>query len=194
MVSARKARLQHAAEPAASGARVALELKRDPGRFLSTVQIGITVIGVLASVLGGATLADTLAHVAGLRRRLAGTLTPRSISFVVVVIAISYLTLIFGELVPKRIALEPAGSHRAAPCRAFCAVASLASRPVEWLLSASSNLVLRLVPLRADEPPPVTEEEITIMLREARRSGISRRPRPRSCRWRCASATGRSAR
>src|SRR5580704_10559646 len=104
VVSARKARLQHAAELGRDGARVALELKRDPGRFLSTVQIGITVISVLASVFGGATLADTFTQYLENLPDPIGRYA-KSISFAVVVILIAYFTLILGELVPKRLAL-----------------------------------------------------------------------------------------
>jgi putative hemolysin len=169
VVSARKARLQHAADLGRQGARTALELKRDAGRFLSTVQIGITVIGVLASVFGGATLSDTLAQyleeAPGGISRYATTL-----SFIIVVIGISYFSLILGELVPKRVALNRP-ELIAARLSGFLQVMARIFAPAEWLLSQSSNLVLRLVPMRSGEPPPVTEEEITLMLREATAAG-----------------------
>ncbi|HUJ98881.1 MAG TPA: hemolysin family protein [Stellaceae bacterium] len=169
VVSARKARLQHAAELGRAGARLALELKRDPSRFLSTVQIGITVIGVLASVLSGATLADALAaKLQTFPGVLARYATP--ISFVAIVVIMSYFTLVLGELVPKRLALgrpEFFASRLSPLLRAMAALA----RPVERLLSLSSNVVLRLAPSPTGEPPPVTEEEITLMLREATAAG-----------------------
>jgi putative hemolysin len=169
VVSARKARLQHAAELGRAGARLALELKRDPGRFLSTVQIGITVIGVLASVLSGATLADALAaKLQAFPGPLARYAT--SISFVAIVVFISYFTLVLGELVPKRLALGRPEFIAASLSRLLQAMAAL-TRPIERLLSLSSNLVLRLVPSPTAEPPPVTEEEITLMLREATAAG-----------------------
>ncbi len=168
VISARPARLQHAATMGRRGAEAALELKRDPGRFLSTVQVGITLIGVLASVLGGATLADSVARELA---RVPGWQTyARSLGFVIVVLFISYLTLILGELVPKRIALgrpEAIASRLAGLLRALARIIA----PVEWLLSASSNLVLKLVPSRGAQPAPVTEEEITLMLREATAAG-----------------------
>jgi putative hemolysin len=169
VVSARKARLQHAANLGRDGARVALDLKRDPGRFLSTVQIGITVIGVLASVFGGATLAETLAHYL---ETLGGALGKyaTTISFIAVVIIISYFTLVLGELVPKRLALSRPEFIAARLSRLLQMLAKVA-RPVERLLSVSSNLVLRIGPTRPSEPPPVTEEEITLMLREATAAG-----------------------
>jgi putative hemolysin len=169
VVSARKARLQHAADLGRDGARLALELKRDPGRFLSTVQIGITVIGVLASVYGGATLADTLTQVLETLPDPVG-LYAKSISFAVVVILISYFTLILGELVPKRLALSRPEFFAARFSRLLQAISRLAT-PVERLLSATSNLVLRFLPLRSGESPPVTEEEITLMMREATAAG-----------------------
>jgi putative hemolysin len=169
VVSARKARLQHAANLGRDGARVALDLKRDPGRFLSTVQIGITVIGVLASVFGGATLADTLAQYLETRGGTLGHYAT-TISFAAVVIVISYLTLVLGELVPKRLALSRPEFIAARLSRLLQVMAKIA-RPVERLLSVSSNLVLRIGPTRPIEPPPVTEEEITLMLREATAAG-----------------------
>ena len=169
VVSARKARLQHAAELGRAGARLALELKHDPSRFLSTVQIGITVIGVLASAFGGATLADSLAEALSSLPGAAGAYA-KSISFAIVVIAISYFTLILGELVPKRIALSRP-ELMAARLSGFMRSLSRIVGPVEWLLSASSNLVLRLIPVKPAEPAPVTEEEIGLMLREATAAG-----------------------
>lgn len=165
VVSARRVRLQHAADLGRAGAKTALELKRDPGRFLSTVQIGITVIGVLASVFGGAAFADQIAAVLKPYSRYA-----EGWSFFLIVLVISYLMLIFGELVPKRVALRrpEAIARRLAPI--LSAMTRLVA-PIAWFLSASSNLVLHFVPVRAGEVAPVTEEEIAIMLREAQATG-----------------------
>ena len=168
VISARKARLQRAAELGRKGAQIALDLKRDPGRFLSTVQIGITVIGVLASVYGGAALAETLAQ--ALQNIPGWGPYAGTISFVAVVVIISYLTLILGELVPKRIALGRPEFIAARLAGLLRAMARLFA-PIEFVLSASSNLVLRLVPSRGTEPPPVTEEEIGLMMREATAAG-----------------------
>jgi len=169
VVSSRKARLQHAANTGRRGARLALELKRDPSRFLSTVQIGVTVISVLASAFGGATLADTLAQTLAIVPGFVGRYAT-TISFVTVVIVIAYVTLVLGELVPKRVALGRP-EFIAARLSRLLQVMSVAARPVERLLSASSNMVLHLVPGRSAEPAPVTEEEITLMLREATAAG-----------------------
>ena len=168
VISARPARLQHAADLGKTGARVGLELKREPGRFLSTVQIGITVIGVLASVLGGATLQERIEH--GIASLPGWEPYASSLSFALVVIGIAYFTVVLGELVPKRIALSRPESIAAALSRLLRFLSRLLG-PIEWLLSASSNLVLRLVPIRMNAPAPVTEEEIGLMLREATAAG-----------------------
>src|SRR5829696_8990374 len=124
LVSSRKARLGQRAEAGDRGARTALELADEPTRFLSTVQIGISLIGILAGAFGGATLADPLAGV------LASVpwLAPYSwaVAFVGVVAAITYLSLIIGELVPKRLALnhpEAGASVMARPMRVMSTLA-----------------------------------------------------------------------
>jgi len=169
IISSRRARLQHAADHGSPGARVALELKHDAGRFLSTVQIGITVIGVLASVLGGATLSDTVRNWVAQAPPPIGPYAS-SISFLLVVIIISYFSLILGELVPKRIALSRPETIAAALSVVVRSVSKM-TRPAEWLLNKSSEFVLRLLPIRHAEPAPVTDEEITFMLREGAAAG-----------------------
>ncbi|MEX2089209.1 MAG: CNNM domain-containing protein, partial [Bacteroidota bacterium] len=136
VVSARKTRLQQWAEGGNRNARLALDVSNSPEEFLSTVQVGITLIGVLAGALGGATIAQHLAVA------LAATplLTPYAETLAVglVVIVITYLSLILGELVPKRIALnnpERIATFIARPMRFLSRVAS----PVVWLLSASTR-------------------------------------------------------
>jgi putative hemolysin len=167
IVSARRVRLQRAADLGRAGAKTALELKRDAGRFLSTVQIGITVIGVLASALGGATFAEEFA---GYLAPLGLGTKAGPISLAIVVAVISYLTLILGELVPKRVAL----GRPEAIARGLAPMLALMTRlaaPLVWFLSASSNLVLHFLPRAPKESSAVTEEEITIMLREAQAAG-----------------------
>ncbi|HEX3499484.1 MAG TPA: hemolysin family protein [Stellaceae bacterium] len=169
LVSARKARLQNLAERGHEGARIALELKRDPSRFLSTMQIGITVIAILAGSFGGATLGESLATYLETMPGLVGRYA-HAISIGGVVIAISYFSLIIGELVPKRIALsrpELIAAKMARLMRGF----SAAMAPAAWLLSTSTDLVLRLLPLHHGEQAPVTEEEINLMLREGAAAG-----------------------
>jgi putative hemolysin len=169
LVSARNARLQALAERGSAGARAALELKADPSRLLATVQIGITVIAVLSGTFGEATLGDwlerELAQYSGLVARYAHV-----ISMAIVVLGISYLSLIIGELVPKRIALLHPEGIAASLARLMRAMAK-AGAPIERVLTASANLVLRLLPLRRDHAAPVTDQEISFMLRESVAAG-----------------------
>jgi magnesium and cobalt exporter, CNNM family len=169
IISARKARLQHAADNGREGASIAIELKQHAGRFLSTIQIGITAINVLASVLGGATIAEVIDH---WLQHEGGWIAHNAtaISFALVVLLISYFELILGELVPKRIALSRPEAIAAALAR-LLRLLSRAARPVECFLERSSSLVLWALPLRATEPSPITDEEITIMMREGAAAG-----------------------
>src|SRR5499427_1398712 len=169
LVSARKARLVPLAEAGNSGAQAAIELKADPSRLLSTVQIGVTLIAVLSGTFGEATLGDRLERYlwtyAGLVERYSHV-----ISMVVVVIGISYFSLIIGELVPKRLALSYPEPIAGTLARLMAAISRIGA-PIEWFLSASTDLVLRLLPLRRPSAPPVTDEEITFMLREGAAAG-----------------------
>jgi putative hemolysin len=169
LVTARRARLQHAAELGRDGARIALELKHDPGRFLSTVQIGITVIGILAGSFGGATLGESLAEYLQTVPGFVGKYA-HAISIGTVVITISYFSLIIGELVPKRIALSRPEVIAESLAR-FMRILSRVIAPAEWLLNASTDLVLRLLPVKMNEQVAVTEEEINLMLREGAAAG-----------------------
>ena len=168
LVSARPARLQPMAEGGSAGAEAALELKADPSRLLATVQIGITIIAVLLGSFGEATLGeglqDYLEGFTGFLARYA-----HAISMAVVVIGISYFSLILGELVPKRIAMLRPEGIAAALARFMRALARIGA-PIEWLLSTTTDLLLKLVPLRG-EPAPVTDQEIGFMLREGVAAG-----------------------
>ncbi len=169
VVSARKARLQQRAETGDAGARAALELANAPSRFLSTVQIGITLVGILAGAFGGATMATTLD---AWLEQIPG-LAPYSeaIALGVVVAAITYLSLIIGELVPKRLALnnpKAIAARIARPMRRLSAIAS----PVVWLLSFSTESVLRLLGVRKNTELSVTEEEIKLMIEQGTEAGV----------------------
>ncbi len=169
LVSARTARLRALAEAGNPGALAALELKSDPSRLLATVQIGITVIAVLSGTFGQATLGERLQSALGSYPGPVGRYA-HAISMALVVIAISYLSLIIGELTPKRIALVHPERIAAALARLMRTLARLAT-PIEWFLSASTDLVLRLLPLRGDGAAPVTDQEISFMLREGAATG-----------------------
>ncbi len=168
LVSARPARLQPLAADDRPGAQAALDLKADPSRLLATVQIGITIIAVLSGTFGQATLGESLQdYLAGHGGFLAGY--AHIISMAVVVIGISYFSLILGELVPKRVALAHPERIAAALARIMRWMARITA-PLEWLLSATTDLILRVVPLHG-EPLRVTDEEIGFMLREGVAAG-----------------------
>ena len=134
--------------------RIVAELNQDPNRFLAAVQVGVTLAGFLSAAFGGATLSDDLAPVLERAGFPPGVATP--LALVVVTIAISYLSLVFGELVPKRLALQRAETYALA-LGTFVDRISRLSRPVIWLLSASTNVVVRM--LGGD--PHAQREEIT---------------------------------
>lgn len=169
VVSSRPARLKPMIEAGRAGAASALKLAEDPGRFLSTVQIGITAVGVLSGAFSGATLGPRLAFV------LAGSgMSPQNadrVGVAVVVVALTYLSLIVGELVPKQIALKnpEAIAVRVAPAMVLL---SKAASPVVWLLDVSGRLVLRLLGQAGEGKSRVTEEEVRTILAEARFEGV----------------------
>lgn len=168
VVSARKVRLQQWANEGNNNARTALELANAPTRFLSTVQVGITLIGILAGALGGATIAKKLALLVSQIRLLAPY--SQAIGLGIVVVSITYLSLIIGELVPKRVALnnpERIAATIATPMRALSALAS----PVVHLLSTSTEVALRLLGIKPSLEPQVTEEEIRVLIKQGTEAG-----------------------
>ncbi len=168
LVSARPARLQPMAAEGNTGADAALELKADPSRLLATVQIGITIIAVLLGSFGEATLGEDLQdHLAGYSGFLGHY--AHAISMAIVVLGISYFSLILGELVPKRVAMIHPEGIAASLARFMRGLARIGA-PIEWLLSTTTDLLLRLLPLRG-EPAPVTDQEIGFMLREGVATG-----------------------
>jgi putative hemolysin len=169
VVSARPARLEALARKGRRGARLALSLAREPGRMLSTVQIGITLIGIVAGAFGGAALTGPLAD--ALARMPALAPFSAEIAYTLVVIAITYLSLIVGELVPKRLALR-APERVAAMVAPVIDLLARISTPAVWLLENSSRLVLRLLGGEAKAPETVTEEEVRMMIAEGTRTGV----------------------
>ncbi|QOJ13376.1 MAG: HlyC/CorC family transporter [Planctomycetia bacterium] len=169
VISSRKARLRQRADDGDRGARVALELVENPDRFLSTIQVGITLIGVVSGAFGGATMAG---QVGDLFREIEWlSAWADAIGFVLVVVLIAFLTLLLGELVPKRVALlnpEAIASHVARPMRGLSRLAG----PAVTLLSQSTGLILRSMRLRDVVAPPVTQEEISIMIEQGQQAGI----------------------
>ncbi len=172
IVSARRARLQQMVDDGNSRAQTALDLANNPNRFLATVQIGITLIGILTGVFGGATLAGglsaTLSYVP--------VLAPYSaaIAGLIVVVVLTYLTLIIGELVPKRLALN--GAERVAS--SVAGPMTLLSRltwPLVRFLGLSTDFVLRLLRVKPSDEPLVTAEEIMVMVEQGADAGLFER-------------------
>lgn len=169
LVTARKSRLMKLAAKGDGAAAVALKLGEDPTRFLSTIQIGITSIGLLNGIVGEAALAGPLSrYLQGLGVQEAGA---DIFATVLVVVVVTYISIVIGELVPKRlgqISPEPIARIVARPMLALAAV----SRPFVALLSLSTHTLLRAMGVRQDTPSGVTEEEIHAMLEEGSESGV----------------------
>lgn len=168
VVSARKPRLRRLAEQGDEKARIALDLAESPNRFLSTVQIGITLVGIFAGAFGGATLAAKLAL--PIQKIPLFAAYADKIAFGVVVAAITYFSLVLGELVPKRFGLSnPEG------------IALQVARPMNWLsrfagplvscLSVSTEALLRLLGFKPEKEATVSEEEVRVMMQEGLRAG-----------------------
>jgi putative hemolysin len=169
VVTARKSRLKDWADKGNRRAKIALELAHAPNRFLSGVQIGITLIGILTGAFAGRNIADKVAQYAA----EVPLLQPFSeeIGLGTVVVAITYLSLVIGELVPKRLALrhpESLATFVAVPLDVFSRIAA----PVVHLLSISTDAVFRLFGKQHVEEPPVTEEEIKTLVQKGTEAGI----------------------
>lgn len=169
VVSARKVRLKQMAEEGDHGAAAALGLAEAPNQFLSAVQIGITLVGILAGVFGGATVARELADVLEGIPMLANY--SDTIAVTIVVLLITYLTLVLGELAPKRIALTRSETIAAAMAPLMNWICR-ATSPLVSLLSASTSLILRLIGIRPSEGPSVTEEDIKVLIGQATLEGV----------------------
>lgn len=169
LVSARKTRLEQLAKEGDSRAHIALKLINSPDRFLSTIQIGITFIGILAGAFGGATISEVLARYFNYFPLLAPY--SEAISVIIVVISITYLSVIIGELIPKRLALNN-------PEKLACLVAPAINRlsrmayPLVALLSSSTNILLRIFRFKASPEPTVTEEEIKLLIDKGTQAGV----------------------
>lgn len=169
VVSSRKSRLHKLADDGSPGAQSALDLSNEPTAFLSTVQVGITTVGILSGAIGESALAEPLTawlsgfvlvepYATGLARTL-------------VVVGLTYFSVVVGELVPKRLGLlapEKVASLIAKPMNFLASVA----RPLVWLLSWSSTLLLRLIGARRRDDPPVTNDEINVLMGQGAVAGI----------------------
>ncbi|CAN7262157.1 hemolysin family protein [Rhizobium rhizogenes] len=172
VVSSRPARLKVLADQGSRGARLAIRLAEHPGRFLSTVQIGITLVGVLSGAFSGATLGARFTNwllAQGMSQTLADALGVGT-----VVVAITYLSLIVGELVPKQIALRAPETVASKVAPAMTILSKL-SLPLVWVLDASGRLVLSLLGQSGKGSDGVTDEEIKTILAEAQSAGVIER-------------------
>jgi len=169
LVSARKVRLQQKAKEGNRSAQIALDISEFPNRFLSTVQIGITLIGIMAGALGGATIAEKLT----LLLEKIEWLAPYAggVAFAIVVLLTTYFSLVIGELIPKRLGMnnpEKIAMALALPMKGL----SWFTSPVVSLLSASTDFGLRILGVEKSNEPPITEEEIKILMKQGAQSGI----------------------
>ncbi|MDI9349804.1 MAG: hemolysin family protein [Candidatus Symbiobacter sp.] len=168
IVAARKSRLTERAEQGDVGAKRALALASSPTQFLSTVQTGITFVNVFMGVFGGITLADKFALLLSQFPLVAPY--AQTIAITVVVTCLTFASLILGELAPKRIAIGHA-EITASRLAYLMQVISRIAKPLVWVLSRSTDLVLNLFRVKANEPAPVTDNEIRILMREGTLAG-----------------------
>lgn len=174
LVSSRKAKLQNLLDEGERRAGRVLELAKSPGRFLSTVQVGITLVGTCAAAVGGAALSERMEP---LLQPYVGDYSEK-VSVGIVVIAITFLSVVLGELVPKRLGLnapEQISMTLAGP------MARLAfwSTPIVWLLDKSSDLLLKLLGVRKVEEVPVSEEEVRVMIDQGAIAGVFKKAEAR---------------
>jgi len=169
VISSRKARLQNLVDNNVAGAQSALALNSEPATFLSTIQVGITSVGILSGAIGETVLADPLtiwladftlfeAHANG-------------IALTVVVVGLTYFSVVIGELVPKQLGLlapEKIASMIALPMNILAQL----TRPLVWLLSASSGFLLRIMGITSKNEPPVTDEEIKVLMGQGAEAGV----------------------
>lgn len=169
IVSAKTSRLKLARDKGSGSARIALEMATDPGKFLSTVQIGITLIGILAGAYSGASLGGPVGErlaALGVPARIAG-----ETGFALVIVGVTFLSLVVGELVPKQIALRSAEPIALVMARPMALLARVVA-PFVWLLDRTSALVLRLLSVHRPGEAGLTAEELHLIFAEATHSGV----------------------
>ncbi len=171
LISARKSRLASDARQGSRGAATALKLAEDPDRFLSTIQIGITLIGILTGLYSGAALADDFGDI--LHEWGLAPATARTTAKVIIVAVVTYLSIVIGELVPKRIGLAIANSAAKFISRPM-RLLSLAAMPAVWLLSASTSLIVRILGIEKNDNN-VTEDEIRSLIQDGTDAGEVRK-------------------
>lgn len=166
LISVRRAALQSRAEQGSAGARAAVELTDDPSRLLATIQIGITLVGFLASATAAVSLASPIADWLRSFENAWLASVAQGLSVLLVTLMISYLTLVFGELAPKRLGLQRAETVAVKVARPVLLLARVMG-PVVWVLSRSTNLAARLLGVKGSGARPgITEEEIKLLVTE----------------------------
>lgn len=169
VVSARRIRLKKQADEGNKGAQTALELAEKPDRFLSTVQIGITLVGILSGAFGGAAIAERLEPFIAEVSFLAPY--SEAVSFGIVVLIITYFSLVIGELVPKNLALNAPEKIAAMVSRPMNFISKWTA-PVVWLLSSSTSLVLKILRIKESSEATITEEEIKAHIAHGTQAGV----------------------
>ena len=169
VVSSRRSRLQAMADRNVVGSRRALSLASDPGKFLSTVQIGITLVGVISGAFSGATLGLRLSDWLADLGIASGVAEPLGVAIVVALI--TYASLIVGELVPKQIALRNPEKIAVRVAPAMTVLAKVGS-PLVWLLNVSGRVLLRALGHKAQSATNVTEEDVRTLVAEAETAGV----------------------
>ncbi|NVD45034.1 hemolysin family protein [Qipengyuania atrilutea] len=169
IVSARTANLRSSAKKGSTSAQTALELAADPGKFLSTVQIGITLVGIIAGAYSGASLGGPVGE------RLAALGVPVDVAddagFALVIALTTYFSLVVGELVPKQVALRAAAPIAIIMARPMAILAKVAA-PIVWILDTTSGLLIRALGIRPAGQSSVTAEELHMLFADATRSGV----------------------
>lgn len=169
LISARKVRLQQMSKDGVRSAQAALDISENPNKFLSTVQIGITLIGILSGALGGASISSDLSLVF----KKISWLQPYSeiLSVAIVVLLTTYFSLVIGELIPKRLGMNSPEKIASAVAMPMKAISWLTS-PIVKLLSASTDVGLKILGIEKSTDPIITEEEIKVWMKQGTQSGI----------------------
>ena len=169
VVSSRKSRLQNLADDGSLGAEAALSLHQEPSSFLSTIQVGITLVGILNGAIGEAAVADPLA--AWIARIPLFEPYAKAVALTITVIGLTYFSVVVGELVPKRLALlapEGIASLMARPMMILARV----THPLVVVLSGSCSMILRVLGARRKDEPPVTDDEIKVLMEQGAEAGV----------------------
>ena len=169
VVSSRKSRLQNLADDGSLGAEAALSLHHEPSSFLSTIQVGITLVGILSGAIGEAAVADPLA--AWIARIPLFEPYAKAVALTITVIGLTYFSVVVGELVPKRLALlapEGIASLMARPMMILARV----THPLVVVLSGSCSMILRVLGARRKDEPPVTDDEIKVLMEQGAEAGV----------------------